>query len=107
LDVDLPITAGLAKLPFDLEMFGLGGWKANDFTVDAPVTGFDLTGREGGNGDRGDLEDLADAAITKVDVRQGGQTRWRNLSGWPAACSRTKRFAVHVEAAVLTSPVWG
>jgi hypothetical protein len=66
--VDRPIAAGVAKVPFDFGTFGLGGWKANEFTLDALITGLDLTVREVANGDCGHLEDLAGAAITKVDV---------------------------------------
>jgi hypothetical protein len=105
--VDLPIAAGLAKVPIDVGMFGLGGWKANEPIVHGPVTGLDLTGPEVANGGGGHLEDFAGVAITKVDAREDGQTTWRDLSGWPALSSRATRFAVHVEAAVLTSPVSG
>ncbi|WP_297737427.1 hypothetical protein [Mycobacterium sp.] len=74
--VDLPIAAGLAKVPFDFGMFGLGGWKANESTVHEPVTGLHLTGRYVANGGRRILEDFADVAITNRDARKNGQTPW-------------------------------
>ena len=89
-------------MPFDCEMFGLGGWNANEPTVHAPVTALHLTGREVANGGGGHLEDIAGITITKVDARKDGQAPWRNLAGWPALSSWAKRFTAHVEVAAPT-----
>jgi hypothetical protein len=100
--INLPTAAGLAKAPFDVGMFGLGGWNANEPTVDGSVTGLHLTRRKVANCGRGQLEDPSGVAITKVDARERSQMSWRNLSGWPALSLRAERFAIHLEVAALT-----
>ncbi|CAM3291141.1 hypothetical protein MYIN104542_25520 [Mycobacterium intermedium] len=70
--IDLHTAAGLAKVPFDFGMLGLGRWKAKEPTIHEAETGLDLTGREVANSGLELLEDLADIAIIKGDAREHG-----------------------------------